>query len=231
MTQSALGTSTNDAQKKIKLYTCDWSNCEGKHTKEIKYPNKGKIKKSGYRDKWIAAGMQPWDLYGEINKRYSELGNVYKSEVYTYQTEGHHIVPTCLLDKTSTLKNNLVLINYNCDDVVNGVMLPKHETDIPLHDLQSHLGNHPNKYMKPIQDKLLQFEEDFDGICNEDISCNMSFQANLKSLIESLSNTVRSKILNIRKGKDFLPVRTNALQEYKDAHKEYNRRLALNKNK
>jgi len=56
----------------------------------------------------------------------------------------------------------------------------------------------------------------------------MSFQTGLKSKLESLSAKARTKILNIKTGNNFWSVRSNALNEYNDAHKEYQKSKTLN---
>ncbi len=71
--QSTLGVSVA-IDSKEKLYKCDWSSCKGEHESKITYPKKGRVTKSGYREKWIAAGMQPCDLYGKIRKLLQKNG-------------------------------------------------------------------------------------------------------------------------------------------------------------
>ncbi len=110
------------------------------------------------------------------------------------------------------------------------MMLPEFKIDMALHNLQSHLGNHPEAYMGPIRKKLRLYESEYDGACKDDESCNMSIQTGLKTDLEKLSRKARKMILNIKTGQKFWPVRTNALQEYNDAIKDYERRLALHKN-
>lgn len=222
---------TDSAPKKQKLYSCDWSSCKGKHEKEIQYPNEGKVTKSNYREKWINAAMQPWELHGKNKKRLKKDGSTYATMTYEYKTQAHHLVPTTLLKKTTTLQHNLKLVNYDCDGKENGMILPEFEMDIPLHELQAHRGNHPGGYMNPIMKELRVIEEAYDGICNDDVLGTMTLQVLVVKEIEALSNKARSKILNIKSGRNFWPLRSNALKEYKGALKEYARRELLHTQK
>ena len=227
---SEIGEKTNVAESKDKqetLYGCKWSSCKKNHKKEIAYPSKGKYQKgSGYREDWINAGMQPWEpkTHGQGKKRLREDGGSYETMTYEYKTQAHHLIPTTLLKETTTLKDNLVLVDYDCDAQANGMMLPQFKMDIPLHQLQAHEGNHPPGYMTPIRDELRRIEIAADGICSVDVEGSMNSQKRVVQAVEALSNRARLKILAIRTGKNFWPVRTNALEEYNEALQEYARR-------
>lgn len=225
--QNGEGIATHAPTQTSTPHKCEWSNCKGQHAEKPNYPNNGKITKGGYREAWIGAGMQPWDLYGKIRKRLRKNGKSYKTMTYEYETQAHHLVPTSLVNETATLKANLTLIGYDCDDPHNGMMLPKHKMDIPLHDLQAHEGQHPGKYMGPIKKELSKVQEDFDGICNFDLSGEITIQIFLLAEMEFLASKARQKILNIRRGTGFWPVRDNAKTERAEALAEYSRREKL----
>lgn len=225
------GVSLPEKDEAEETYDCKWSSCEHKHKKKIKYPNNGKVKKSGYRERWIKAGMEPWVIYGKLKKRLRKDGGEYKTMTYEYKTQAHHLVPTTLVNNTTTLKKNLVLVDYDCDEEKNGMMLPEFVMDIPLHKLQSHLGNHPNKYMEPIRKELREIEKDYDGICNGDVLGSMSLQKTILIELSALSGKAKQKILDIRNKPDFWPLRSNALKEFNSALTEYKRREKLNRKK
>ncbi len=227
MPQVKQGVSVDKPSKKKNQVECKWSSCK-KHPKKINYPNKGRVTKGGYRGAWIKLGMCPWNLYATTRKRLWKNGKAIKTHIY--QFEAHHLLPTTLVNKTSTLKENAVLIDYNCDDAINGLLLPKHKMDSPVHKLPIHKGMHPNDgYMTPIKKKLEKIEEDYDGICKDDAACTAGPQANLKSELEAISQTAKQKIFNIRSGKNYWSLTKNALHTFRDAEKEYQRRLELNK--
>jgi hypothetical protein len=205
------------------LHDCEWSSCKKNHKKKPVYPKGGYYTKRDYRQKWISAGMQPWDpkTYGRGRKRLREDGGSYETMTYEYVTQAHHLIPTTLLKETSTLKENLVLIGYDCDAPANGMMLPQFKMDIPLHHLQAHEGNHPPDYMRPIRDELRRIEIAADGICSVDTEGTIASQKQVAMAIDALSSRARMKILAIRTGKSFWPVRTDAFHEYNEALKEY----------
>ncbi|RKH55958.1 AHH domain-containing protein [Corallococcus llansteffanensis] len=216
------------------LHGCKWSSCKKQHKQQLQYPSKGQIKKGGgYRAAWITAGMQPWDpkTFGQGRKRLREDGGDYATMTYEYKTQGHHLVPTSLLEQTSTLKDNLVLVDYDGDGVENGMMLPQFLMDIPLHQLQAHDGNHPSGYMNPIRTRIERLEQEADGICSLDTDGTLVPQKAIAEAIVALAHTARAKILAIRTGKGFWPVRTDALNEYNHALQEYARRERLHAEK
>jgi hypothetical protein len=216
--------STSDGEET--LHGCEWSSCKKNHKKKIVYPGGGYYTKRDYRQKWIAAGMEPWNpnTYGRGKKRLREDGGDYETMTYEYMTQAHHLIPTTLLNATTTLKANLVRIGYDCDEKENGMMLPQFHMDAPLHALQRHEGFHPAGYMDPIRNELRRIEIAADGICAVDTEGTIVSQKRVAMAIEALSSRARMKILAIRTGKNFWPVRTNALQEYNEALQEYARR-------
>jgi hypothetical protein len=187
------------------------------------------VTKGGYRATWIAAGMQPWDpkMYGQGRKRLMATGKSYKTMTYEYKTQAHHLVPTTLLGETKTLKKNLVLAAYDCDAVENGMILPEFIMDMPLHELPQHRGNHPNQYMTPIRDRLRVIEDVYDGICDSDAACDAATQLAIVKELEALSAEAAQKVLNIRTGKSYWPLTSDALRKFSAAKKEYARREKL----
>lgn len=229
MTEMNESTSSSVSQRaQEELHGCAWSSCKENHNQKIVYPSNGCYEKgAGYRKCWIDEGMQPWDCYGKGKRRLRRDGKSYKTSAYEYKVQAHHLIPTTLLKETTTLKSNLVLVGYDCDAKSNGMILPQFQMDVPVHQLPSHWGNHPADYMTPIRNELRQIEILADGICSVDVDGTMTSQKRTSQAVEALSNRARAKILAIRTGKNFWPLRTHALEEYNEALREYARREAL----
>jgi hypothetical protein len=230
---SEIGESTSSSvsqRAQEELHGCAWSSCKKNHNQKIVYPSTGRYEKgTSYRERWIAAGMRPWELtaYGQGKRRLRRDGKSYKTSASEYKVQAHHLIPTALLKETTTLKSNLVLVGYDCDAQSNGMVLPEFQMDVPLHQLPSHRGNHPADYMTPIRNELRQIEILADGICSVDVDGTMTSQKRTSQAVEALSNRAKAKILAIRAGKNFWPLRTHALEEYNEALREYARREQL----
>jgi hypothetical protein len=219
--------SSDSSDAEEQLEKCDWKNCKKTHKNAVQYPGNGRYEKgSGYRKAWIKADMEPWkQTHG--SPRLLADGTHDESLAPDYLTQGHHLIPTTLLNKTGTLKKNIELIGYDCDALENGMMLPEKDEHIPLHHLPAHRGYHPSEYMSQIQKVLQQLEKDAEAFCLADTDGDLQPQKQLIRLLNALSNRARGKILAIRTGKGFWPVRAPALHEYNAALSEYARRQRL----
>ena len=212
------------AKKNVTKKPCGWSNCQ-KHEEKPKYPEGGRVAKGGYRDAWIGAKMQPWDI-SSGRPRLSSKGKPYLTK--KYQTQAHHLVPTTCVKQTGTLKENLVLAGYDCDGQRNGFLLPKHAIDMALHDLQQHLGNHPGDYMGPIKKELATIETEFEDACEDQEGTDAThIQLMILKRMDALADKARGKIENIRKGSSFWPLRSDTATAYPDAQKDYKTRQKL----
>ena len=222
--------------KDPKTFKCKWTSCEGEHLEELKevetpnlenYPKGGKVTKGSYRDDWIAAKMCPWGKDPPSASyqlpRYGRLrGNGKRINANVYQFEAHHLVPSTLLKKTKTLKKNLILIGYKVDHKNNGLILPKHHMDQPIHKLPRHRGSHPADYMNPIKKRLDEIEEFFDGICENDAAGNLKPQLAVIKVLDNLSQRAETMVLNIRKSNaKFWPLRSEAKAEFAHAEAKY----------
>jgi hypothetical protein len=218
-------------------YSCDWSKCKKDHPKKLEYPGGGNVERgSGLRGALFDKNQQPWadgnygvgtkPIYfanGKI-KRNSQTGTPFTD----YQVEAHHLVPIDQMSKTSTLKSNAILAGWNIDDIKNGIMLPKQEIDIAIHELQQHSGSHPASYTAPIMDELKSIEQAYEDICEETEDVNLQLTLNVE--LDALSALATDKILGMRQhaGGNYWALHNSSVQSFKDAIAEYARRRALN---
>jgi hypothetical protein len=229
--------STTESEEEKEKHACKWSSCEGKHEVELDYPDDGNLTRDGkgsFRERCISANMEPWKKPGKARPRLSKLGNRYETKTFEYQTQAHHLVPVKLLENTTTLKDNLKLVSYDIDNPQkNGLMLPMHQMDIPVHDLQIHMGSHCPAYKKPIQAQLKMIEITYDGICNGDKIGTLSLQRSILIQLEILAKIAEEKIINMKTQKNFWPLHNDSLAIYNAAQREYARRekLSLNQSK
>ncbi|GGI74952.1 hypothetical protein GCM10007978_10810 [Shewanella hanedai] len=196
---------------KDETYKCDWKNCKGGHKKKIKYPNNGKLdkEKSKYAKKWVAAGLEPWVLYGPgVDSQATETD--YRKEVKDekriqaalsktypeYYTEKHHLIPVSLLEKYKTLSKNAKLIGYDINNENNGMCLPGFVVDTNQHGLQCHRGNHPNNtYYDKLKLIFDDLEEQSMDMCKKDDSGNMRSQKELIDILDKKSKLIERRIL------------------------------------
>jgi hypothetical protein len=209
-------TAGKNKAKKPKTFKCAWTKCTKKTHEENeegtlepkfkKYPNNGKTKKKGgeggYRECWIAAGKQPFgDGTSALPKPYLvQRGRIIREENRkVYLTQGHHLVPSTILDEMGTLKKNIKTIGYQVDHNNNGLFLPEFDGDQPYHMLPRHSGNHCDEYYEPIQEKVNEIEKAVEKACTKDETGDLEPQKGLITMLDGLATKAKGKIMNITK--------------------------------
>lgn len=139
---------------------CEWNTCNGYHKDKPQYPKDGNVERdNNYKDNWVSAGLEPWDLYGPGNNSKATLEE-YRNETEKgqhaeaaaamehpeYHTQKHHLISINFFDDVPDLSNNAELIGYDVNHKNNGMCLPSHKVDIVQHDLQCHRRGTPTSF-------------------------------------------------------------------------------------
>jgi hypothetical protein len=207
---------------------CDWKDCTTNHEKKVPYPNNGKLdRSSGFASAWVAAGLEPWTIYGDgtdsratLNEYVTETpGAAYAHAAASmkhpeYHTQKHHLISINLFKNVAKLKHNATLIGYDVNGVPNGICLPSYKLDIVQHDLQAHRGSHPNNlYNAKIQPLLEELETRSTEYCKPELAGECEFQQRLLGDLERLSRKVENRVKAWR-----WLLRSDALAERTDAY-------------
>ena len=209
------------------LVKCDWHDCKTTHQKKPAYPGKGKVtKNSSYSENWIAAKLEPWELYGpgkNPQATLSDFGDPTKlssiraaEKVHPeYLTQKHHLISINLFKDATKLSKDAELIGYDANHKNNGMCLPNYIVDIVQHDLQCHRGSHPNElYNDKVKPMLRYLEIKCIQYCEMDINGDSSSQMNLMDDLDFISRRIEKRI----KDWSFL-LRKNALAERLESKK------------
>ncbi len=163
---------------------CKWKNCHTKHNEPPRYPGNGRVtKSSNYAEKWVEAGQEPWDLYGEGKNiahlpdeawdwayQFRESPKVPPQEklatskqnarngVEQYPTEKHHVIPAHLFKDLKALSHNIRLIDWDINAKENAICLPYVAADILRHNLQVHRGQHSKEYNDNLRSELKKIQ-------------------------------------------------------------------------
>lgn len=217
---------------------CDWQDCLTNHEQVVEYPGGGTLaRSSGFADAWVAAGLEPWERYGDgtdsLATEAEYRGETPNAQYVTtaaamvhpeYHTQKHHLISINLFRNVAKLSHNATLVGYDVNAASNGICLPTFTLDIVRHDLQAHRGSHPNNlYNSRIQPLLEDLEQRSSRYCEPETTGACEFQLRLLGDLERLSRRVESRI----RAWQWL-LRSNAPTERQEAYARLARLRAAN---
>jgi hypothetical protein len=145
---------TTAEEKKI---GCDWKTCANKaHEKKQDYINNGFTEREPHLDEnWVA----PWDEPKNSNRTAHET-------ITEHKFQRHHVIPINVIRDLLDLGHNLRLIGWDINNyTLNGISLPKYNSDMHWHKLPVHRGSHKS-YDKVIKRQLKAIHDsDWVNLC------------------------------------------------------------------